>query len=54
MNYKINKNARLYFKVNNIFDQFYSSFDKSSQVLDFDEWYAEPGRNYQVGLNYTF
>lgn len=54
-NYKINKNARLYFRVNNIFDQFYSSWDNDTDgVLDFDEWYAEPGRNYQVGINYTF
>jgi len=55
MNYKINKNAKLYFRVNNIFDQFYSSWDNDTDgVLDFDEWYAEPGRNYQVGINYTF
>lgn len=55
MNYKINKNARLYFKVNNIFDQFYSSWDNNNEgLLGFDEWYAEPGRNYQVGINYTF
>lgn len=55
MNYKINKNAKLYFRVNNIFDQFYSSWDNDTDgVLNFDEWYAEPGRNYQVGLNYTF
>lgn len=54
VNYKLNKNAKLYFKVNNVFDQFYSTCDKGDPVLDFDEWYAEPGRNYQVGLNYTF
>ena len=55
MNYKINKNARLYFRVNNIFDQFYSSWDNDTYgILNFDEWYAEPGRNYQVGINYTF
>lgn len=54
-NYKINKNARLYFRVNNIFDQFYSSWDNDTYgILNFDEWYAEPGRNYQVGINYTF
>lgn len=54
-NYKINKNARLYFRVNNIFDQFYSSWDNDAYgILNFDEWYAEPGRNYQVGINYTF
>ena len=55
MNYKINKNAKLYFRVNNIFDQFYSSWDNDTDgVLNFDEWYAEPGRNYQIGINYSF
>ncbi|WP_455654149.1 TonB-dependent receptor plug domain-containing protein [Phascolarctobacterium sp.] len=54
LNYKLNKQAKLYVKVNNIFNQFYSSWDKMTKVLDFDEWYAEPGRNYQIGINYTF
>lgn len=59
LNYKVNKNAKIYVKVNNIFDQFYSSCDNTSVLQDgsrlpFDEWYAEPGRNYQIGINYTF
>lgn len=55
VNYKLNKQAKLYVKVNNIFNQFYSSWDNDTGgFLDFDEWYAEPGRNYQVGINYTF
>lgn len=55
LNYKVSKNARVYFKVNNIFDQFYSSWDNDTNgFLGFDEWYAEPGRNYQIGINYTF
>ena len=55
MNYKLNKQAKLYVKVNNIFNQFYSSWDNDTGgFLDFDEWYAEPGRNYQLGINYTF
>lgn len=55
LNYKINPNAKFYFKVNNIFDQFYSSWNNDTEgFLGFDEWYAEPGRHYQVGLSYTF
>lgn len=55
LNYKLNKNTKVYFKVNNIFDQFYSSWDNDTDgFLGFDEWYADPGRNYQIGINYTF
>lgn len=55
MNYKLQKNTRLYVKVNNIFNQFYSNWDnESGGFLGFDEWYAEPGRNYQIGINYSF
>lgn len=55
LNYKLQKNARLYVKVNNIFNQFYSNWDnESGGFLGFDEWYAEPGRNYQIGINYSF
>ena len=55
MNYKLQKNTRLYVKVNNIFNQFYSNWDnESGGFLGFDEWYAEPGRNYQIGINYIF
>ena len=45
LNYKLQKNTRLYVKVNNIFNQFYSNWDnESGGFLGFDEWYAEPGR----------
>lgn len=55
LNYKLQKNTRLYVKVNNIFNQFYSNWDnESGGFLGFDEWYAEPGRNYQIGINYSF
>lgn len=55
LNYKLNKQAKLYVKVNNIFNQLYSSWDNDTGgFLGFDEWYAEPGRNYQIGINYTF
>ena len=55
VNYKLNKQAKLYVKVNNIFNQFYSSWDNDTGgFLGFEEWYAEPGRNYQIGINYTF
>lgn len=59
LHYRINKNTKLYLKVNNIFDQFYSDYDNTSILQDgsrlpFEEWYAEPGRNYQVGINCSF
>lgn len=55
LHYKVNQNAKLYLKVNNIFDQFYSNWENDTDgFLGFDEWYAEPGRNYQIGVSYTF
>lgn len=55
LRYEINKNAKFYFKVNNVFDQFYSNWENDTDgFLGFDEWYAEPGRNYQIGFYYTF
>jgi len=27
---------------------------RAAEFLGFDEWYAEPGRNYQIGINYSF
>lgn len=55
LNYKADRNTKLYFKVNNLLDQFYSRWDNDTEgFLAPEEWYAEPGRNYQLGVQYTF
>jgi len=50
-NYKFTKNFRVYGKVNNIFDTFYS---ERVYDLDPEKWYSSPGRNYMVGLECLF
>lgn len=55
LGYQIDANAKVYVRVNNLFNQFYSRWaNDTNGFLDFDEWYAEPGRNYQIGLRYAF
>ena len=57
-NYRINKEASLFVKVNNIFDQFYTDIG-SFYGPDADPsrglgWYSAPGRNFEVGMQFTF
>lgn len=51
-NYRINKEASLFAKVNNIFDQFYT--DIGASYDPYGTWYSAPGRNFEVGLQFTF
>lgn len=58
-NYHFTKGAVLFARVNNIFDQFYtdvgSSYgpDADDPVRGYD-WYSAPGRNFEMGLQFTF
>ena len=52
-NYQFTKNATLFARVNNIFDQFYTDVGSSSGPDDM-YWYSAPGRNFEVGLQFTF
>lgn len=52
MNYKANKNIKGFIKINNLFDKFYTD-----QLYNMDpdgSWYSAPGRNFQIGMEYTF
>lgn len=52
MNYQFEDNAKAFIRVNNIFDKFYTD-----QCYDMDpdgSWYSAPGRNFQVGVQYSF
>lgn len=57
-NYQFTKNATLFAKVNNIFDQFYtdvgSSYGPSADPTQWQGWYSAPGRNFEVGMQFTF
>ena len=52
-NYQFAKGATLFARVNNIFDQFYTDVGSSSGPDDM-YWYSAPGRNFEVGLQFTF
>ncbi len=49
MNYSIDKNARAYFKVNNLTNQDYESVGDSNLGA-----FPMPARNYQLGMKYSF
>lgn len=57
-NYHFTKNATLFARVNNIFDQFYtdvgSSYGPSADPTQWQDWYSAPGRNFEVGMQFTF
>ena len=57
-NYRINKEASLFVKVNNIFDQFYtdigSFYGSSANPAKSQGWYSAPGRNFEIGMQFTF
>ena len=51
-NYQFTKEATLFAKVNNIFDQFYT--DIGSSADPYGSWYSAPGRNFEIGLQFQF
>ncbi len=57
-NYHFTKNATLFARVNNIFDQFYtdvgSFYGPSADPAKSKGWYSAPGRNFEVGMQFTF
>ena len=55
VNYKATDNIKAFFKVNNLFNKLYT--DQCSNMTPLDSssnWYPAPGRNFQVGVEYTF
>lgn len=52
LNYKIQDNATAFIKINNIFNKFYT--DQCYDMNPDGNWYSAPGRNFQVGIKYTF
>lgn len=52
-NYQFTKEATLFARVNNIFDQFYTDV---ASYCDSPEgtWYSAPGRNFEIGLQFQF
>ena len=52
-NYKPTKTITTYFKVNNLLDKFYAEHSGASTTNP-ENWYAMQGRNFQVGVEYSF
>lgn len=51
-NYQFTKEATLFARVNNIFDQFYTDIGSSQDP--YGTWYSAPGRNFELGLQFQF
>lgn len=51
-NYHFTKNATLFARVNNIFDQFYT--DVGTSFDPYGKWYSAPGRNFEIGMQFNF
>lgn len=50
-NYKLSKAVKIFGKVGNIFN---TNYTERVYDLDPEVWYASPGRNYMIGLEYLF
>ena len=57
-NYQFTKQATLFARLNNIFDQFYtdvgSSYGPNATGDSSQQWYSAQGRNFEVGLQFQF
>jgi vitamin B12 transporter len=53
MNYKISPSAKVYAKINNVFDLNYAEAGSGTQTMTVN-WYSQPGRNFEVGVTYAF
>lgn len=57
-NYQFTKEATLFARVNNIFDQFYTdvgtSYGPNADPTNYQYWYSAPGRNFEIGLQFQF
>lgn len=51
-NYQFTKEATLFARVNNIFDQFYTDIGSSQDP--YGTWYSAPGRNLEICLQFQF
>ena len=51
-NYQFTKEASLFTRVSNIFDQFYTDIGSSQDP--YGTWYSAPGRNFEIGLQFQF
>ncbi len=53
MNYRPTSDLRIFARVNNLFDKYYSEYGTAGYTT-IKNWYSMPGRNFQLGVEYTF
>ena len=54
LNYKPVKGMNIFLKANNIFDRMYTDMTYDMRHPGGVGWYSQPGRNFQVGVEYSF
>lgn len=56
LNYHVTPEAKVYLKVNNLFNQFYAEHSnaRASWWGAAEEWWTAPGRNFMLGVEYNF
>lgn len=54
VNYQVNKATKAFFKVNNLFNKYYSEYTDGAGPYGGYSYYTSPGRNYQFGIQYQF
>ena len=50
-NYEPFKNTKVFARLNNLFDKYYT---ERAYYANPAQWYSQPGRNFQAGVEYTF
>jgi len=58
LNYQVTKNTKAFIKLNNLFNQYYAEqtnvpYEMTAPYVP-GQWWASPGRNYQIGVEYQF
>ena len=54
LNYKPIKGMNIFLKANNIFDRMYTDMTYDMRQPGGIGWYSQPGRNFLVGIEYSF
>lgn len=53
VNYKVSPSVKVYAKINNLFNKYYSEYGTAGKPAA-KNWYSMPGRNYLFGVEYSF
>ncbi len=56
LNYQMTQNVKVFFKINNLFNQFYAEHSNARVQWSgaAEQWWTAPGRNFMLGVEYSF